>query len=151
MRVTFDTSVLVAALVEAHAHHTRALPWLKAVADGSLEGVVDVHTLAELWTTLTRLRVAPPIDGRVARASVFHVRTHFEVVTLPREVYLDAIDRCVSKGLRSAAMYDALHLVAAEASDVEALVTFNWADFRRLATPTSPTIRAPPDPPAVVL
>ncbi len=48
MRVAFDTSVLVAALVASHLHHARALPWLHAVAKGTLDGVVDAHTLGEL-------------------------------------------------------------------------------------------------------
>ena len=29
MKILFDTSVLVAALVESHPMHTRAFPWLK--------------------------------------------------------------------------------------------------------------------------
>jgi predicted nucleic acid-binding protein len=151
MRVAFDTSVLVAALVAAHQHHARALPWLHAVAGGSLQGVVDAHTLGELWSVLTRLPLAMPIDGRSARASVLQVREQFEVVTLAPDVYLDAMDRCASKGLRSGAVFDAIHLAAAEARGVQALVTFNLGDFTRLATPASPTILAPPDPPAVVL
>jgi predicted nucleic acid-binding protein len=150
VRVAFDTSVLVAALVASHLHHARALPWLHAVAGGTLDGVVDAHTLGELWSVLTRLPLSPPIDGRSARASVLHVREQFEVLTLAPQVYLDAMDRCASKGLRSGAVFDAIHLAAAEAAGVGALVTFNLVDFSRLAMPASPRILAPPDPPAVV-
>jgi predicted nucleic acid-binding protein len=151
VRVAFDTSVLVAGLIVTHQHHARALPWLHAVALGSLQGVVDAHTLGEVWSVLTKLPVSPPIDGRAARTSVLHIRERFEVVTLPTDVYLAAIERCATKGLRSGAVFDAVHLAAAEASGVQALVTFNVSDFARLATPASPTIVAPPDPPAVVL
>jgi predicted nucleic acid-binding protein len=72
------------------------------------------------------------------------------VVTLAPQVYLDAMDRCASKGLRSGAVFDAIHLAAAEGAGVGALVTFNLVDFTRLATAASPKILAPPDPPAVV-
>jgi predicted nucleic acid-binding protein len=151
VRVAFDTSVLVAALVATHLHHARALPWLHAVADGSLEGMVDVHTLGELWSVLTKLPSSPPIDGPTARASVLRVRKLFDVVSLTPEHYLDAIDRCTSKGLRSGAIFDAIHLAAAEMSGARALTTFNGSDFTRLATPASPAVITPPDPPAVTL
>jgi hypothetical protein len=41
--------------------------------------------------------------------------------------------------------------VGAERAGAEAIVTFNGADFLRLATPTSPRIIIPPDPPAIAL
>jgi hypothetical protein len=41
--------------------------------------------------------------------------------------------------------------VGAEHAGADALVTFNGADFLRLASPTSPRIVIPPDPPDVAL
>jgi predicted nucleic acid-binding protein len=53
MKVAFDTSVLVAALVATHRDHARALVWLRAVSSGAIEGVVSVHVLGEVWSVLT--------------------------------------------------------------------------------------------------
>jgi hypothetical protein len=44
-----------------------------------------------------------------------------------------------------------LHLVSAEHAGADAIVTFNGADFLRLAMATSPRIIIPPDPPDAAL
>lgn len=59
MKILFDTSMLVAAMVESHPHHTLAFPWLQRVKQRLDEGVVAAHTLAELYAVLTRLPVHP--------------------------------------------------------------------------------------------
>jgi predicted nucleic acid-binding protein len=45
------------------------------------------------------------------------------------------------------AVFDALHLLAAERQRVDAFATFNPSDFERLVTEDSPRIVVPPDPP----
>ena len=55
MKVMFDTSVLVAGMVEPHPMHERALPWLKRARSRDLEFFVAGHTLAELYAVLTTL------------------------------------------------------------------------------------------------
>lgn len=49
MKTLFDTSILVAALVENHSKHERALPWLSKAKVKECEFVVSSHTLAELY------------------------------------------------------------------------------------------------------
>jgi predicted nucleic acid-binding protein len=44
MRVLFDTSVLVAAMVELHPAHEKALSWLQRAKDGTHQGFVAAHT-----------------------------------------------------------------------------------------------------------
>ena len=66
MKVAFDTSVLVAAMISTHRDHPRAVVWLDAVSAGTLEGVVSVHVLGELWSVLKKLPVTPPISPRLA-------------------------------------------------------------------------------------
>ncbi len=46
MNVLFDTSVLVAAMVEAHPMHERALPWLQRVKEKTITGIVAAHSIA---------------------------------------------------------------------------------------------------------
>jgi predicted nucleic acid-binding protein len=75
----------------------------------------------------------------------------FEVVPLTIALYVAALDRCSSRGLRSGAIFDALHLAAAEAGGAEAVLTFNMGDFTRLSAAGGPRIVEPPDPPAIVL
>ena len=151
MKIAFDTSVLVAAVLSTHRDHARAVVWLSAVSAGALEGVVSVHALGELWSVLTKLPVSPPISPTMAREMVNDVLTRFEAEPLTLQIYREAIDRCTSKGLRSGAIFDALHLATAESADVAALLTFNERDFSRLSVTGSPPIVVPPDPPAVTV
>ncbi|HEV2064753.1 MAG TPA: PIN domain-containing protein, partial [Thermoanaerobaculia bacterium] len=66
MKVLFDTSVLVAAMVEPHPVHERALSWLKRARVGDFEFLVASHTLAELYAVLTTLPVRPRISPEIA-------------------------------------------------------------------------------------
>jgi hypothetical protein len=50
-------------------------------------------------------------------------------------VYNEALQRCTDRGFASGVVFDALHLVGAEHAGADALVTFNGADFLRLASP----------------
>lgn len=47
MKIVFDTSVLIAALLATHRDHARAIVWLTAVSEGRVDGVVSVHGLGE--------------------------------------------------------------------------------------------------------
>jgi predicted nucleic acid-binding protein len=74
---------------------------------------------------------------------------HIKPLSMTKALYRQAMRRCADRGERSGAIVDALHLVAAEASRSEVLVTLNPADFERLAGEQSPRIIVPPDPPRV--
>jgi hypothetical protein len=45
VKVAFDTSVLVPAVVANHRHHARARCWLLAVETGRLEGIASWHAM----------------------------------------------------------------------------------------------------------
>jgi predicted nucleic acid-binding protein len=147
MRLAFDTSVLVAALVEPHPFHQRALPWIEALETGKAAGTCTCHALAETWSVLTRLPLEPSISPPMATVAMERLAQKLEVIDIGVDLYWNAIQRCTATGVRSGALFDALHLVVAEATDADFFVTFNAADFRRLAVDASPEIRVPPDPP----
>ena len=79
------------------------------------------------------------------------VQGFFQLHQLEPSTYDEALQRCTDRGFFSGVVFDALHLVGAERAGADALVTFNGADFVRLAIPTSPRIIIPPDPPDVAL
>jgi len=85
----------------------------------------------------------------MALEAVNEVLTRFEAEPLTVQIYRDALDRCTAKGLRSGAIFDALHLATAAAAGAAALLTFNEREFARLSVTGSPPIVVPPDPPAV--
>lgn len=150
MKLALDTSVLVAALVEAHRFHDRTRPWTEASTSGAVSAQCSWHALAETWSVLTRIPLDPPISSTLAEVALSRLRDSVQPVELTADHYEIAMRRCADRGLRSGALFDALHLVAAESGQVDAFVTFNPVDFERLRTPSSPMIVVPPDPPRLM-
>ncbi len=133
MRVLLDTSVLVAAMVESHPAHARALPWLQRVKGGTDTGLVAAHSLAELYAILTTLPVQPRIPPTVAQQLIKHnVLSIFEVMFLSDKDYAAVIDHLSGLGIVGGATYDALILHAALKADADQVVTLNEKDFRRV-------------------
>ncbi len=149
MKVAFDTSVLVPALVRAHAFHARADVWLQGAVDGSLSASTGWHAVAETWSVLTRLPLTPPLTGERARLVVERIRSCVALVEPDAQIYDLALRRCATMGLRSGAIFDALHLISAERVGADLFLTFNRQDFERLRTDRSPRLVVPPEPPSL--
>ena len=133
MRVLFDTSILVAGIVEAHAQHDRCLPWLQKARGATHESYVTAHTLAELYAVLsaypTRPRISPGMAARLVRENISAVT---RVVTLSAADYLAAIGNLAEQSLSGGVMYDALIVRAAQKVDADRLLTLNPRDFLRV-------------------
>ncbi len=151
MKVAIDTSVLVAGVIATHVHYDRAAVWLAALASGQHDGVVSAHALTETFSVLTKIPCTPRVDPVTGERIVIRLRGLLHVVAASGALASAAIERCAQKGLASGAVFDALHMVTAEAEHADALVTFDVRHFARLAITTSPRIVAPPDPPSSAL
>jgi len=133
VRILFDTSVLIAAVVEAHPAHAVAFPWLQRVKDKTDTGVVAAHSLAEMHAILTRLPVRPSISSEVARQVItVNVVDTCDVVTLTVTDYVTLLDHLADLKIAGGAVYDALLLHAAWKSEVDQVITLNARDFRRV-------------------
>lgn len=134
-----DTSMLVAALEMGHPHHKAAWPYLEKALAGETTLAISTHALAETFATLTALpvtpRVTPAEAERIVRETVLPIA---QVVPLTAEDYAAVLARIGGLGLGSGAVYDALHVRAAEIAGCDELVTFNVRDFRRMP-PAPPT------------
>jgi predicted nucleic acid-binding protein len=134
VKVYFDTSVLVAALIVQHPHHETARPALLRARENKVEAFLAAHGLAELYATLTRLPLTPPVFPAEAwRMISAGVLPAFRIVSLSGEDYRAVIDGCAALGWKGGMVYDALHLRAAENADCERVFTFNVRDFHALA------------------
>lgn len=133
MRVFFDTSVLVAAMVESHPMHTRSLIWLRRARSGEIGFLVAGHTVAELYSVLTTLPARPRISPRVAREMIeSNIESSAEIVGLTPSDYKLTIDRMAELGLAGGAVYDALIARAAMKSAADRLLTLDVGDFERV-------------------
>ena len=133
MKILFDTSVLVAAIVEPHPMHKRALPWLQRVKTGEVAFFAASHTLAELYAVLTTLPLKPKISPLTAWRLVHdNVETAARLISLSPSDYRDTVKQMSELGLTGGTIYEALIVKAAKKSKVERLLTFNSNDFRRV-------------------
>lgn len=133
MKILFDTSVLVAAMVEPHPMHSHAFPWLVRAKSREFDMVVAAHTLAEVYAVLTILPLIPRIAPGVARRLIHdNVETTARVISLSSQDYVSVIKNLSDSGLSGGIIYDGLIIRAAQKADVKKILTLNPNDFKRV-------------------
>lgn len=144
MKILLDTSILVAAIVEAHPAHESALPWLQRVKNNGDTGIVAVHSIAELYAILTTLPVQPKISPKVAKQLIQQdIFSSCEIIALSDKDYKAVITHLSEAGISGGVTYDALILYAALKAEVEQIVTLNEKDFRRIYPELAEKITSP--------
>ena len=133
MKILFDTSVLVAAMVEPHPMHSHAFPWLVRAKSKELDMVVSAHTLAELYAVLTTLPLIPRISPTAARRLIHdNVAATARIIPLSLQDYISVIKNLSDSGLSGGIIYDALIIKAAQKADVKKILTLNTDDFKKV-------------------
>lgn len=144
MKIFCDTSVLVAACIRNHPHYERAWPVLDDIAKGRHSGAISMHSMAELYSTLTSAPLRPKIQPVEAQQLISrNIIGHFEMIAITKQMYQNAIKICTDSALVSGAIYDALILECARKSDADRIYTFNMRDFRRIAPDLAVRISPP--------
>ena len=133
MKILFDTSVIIAALVESHPMHQRAFPWLKQSKKNEFELIIAGHTMAELYAVLSTLPTKPRISPAVAWRLIHeNIEAIAKIVSLSAAEYSSVIKKISERGLVGGITYDALIAKVAAKSKVEQLLTLNPDHFKRV-------------------
>jgi predicted nucleic acid-binding protein len=136
----FDTSVLVAALVQAERNHAACLRDLTS----PVRKVTSAHALGELFATLTSGRLPLQFTPADAEKSIrVNILSSFEILTFTKADYSTAITKCGTVGARGGAFYDVLHLQAARISKPDEILTLNDRHFMTFAPDLASLIRRP--------
>lgn len=144
MRALLDTSVLVAALVEAHPRHEQAFPVLGQARDAEIEALIATHSVAETYAVLSSMPTSPRITPSAAWALIEHsVLPFVQTVELGAAVVRQVVERLSRRGLSGGVVYDALIAAAAKHGGAQCIFTLNPHDFRRVAETGSPEVREP--------
>lgn len=133
MNVFFDTSVLVAAVVDQLPNHLVALDCYRRYSSGDHAGYCSTHALAECYATLTAL----PLPRRVSAAEACtlverNLLSRLRVIALEDQDYLEALRLTSAQGLLSGQIYDALHIAAARKAGCTRIYTYNLRHFQPL-------------------
>ena len=133
MKIFFDTSVLVAAFVNAHPKHANCLPWLQKVKKKEMEGIISVHSLIEIYSILTKLPLSPRINPALALNLIKeNILEDFELVTYGKKDYINLLDELSHGNIAGGASYDGLILSAAKKVTADKILTLNINDFIRV-------------------
>lgn len=144
MKILFDTSILIAALVASHPKHELALKWLQRASTKNISLIVSSHTLAECYAVLTRLPTSPRIAPSMAFFLIEkNIKKFAKIVALSSDEYFKTLKHLVDLGLTGGIVYDAILLRTAVKAKAEKILTFNVKDFRRLASENPEFILSP--------
>ncbi len=133
VKVLFDTSVLIAGVIESHPAHERAFAWFRRVTDREVELFVAAHSLAEFYAVLTRLPVSPKISPTLAlRLLRENIEAVAHIVPLVEKEYLQVQVNMAELELAGGVVYDAIIAAVAPKSNCDALLTLNRRDFIRV-------------------
>ena len=137
MRIGVDTSVIIAAVHANHPVHLSSAQWLDTAFD-THDVVVAHHSLLEAYAVLTRLpaqyRVAPSEAELVLRETVAE---NARIAPFTAESMWTFLTHLTAVPAAGGAAYDAFIIRLLSEAGVEAIVTYNTDDFRRL----SPAVR----------
>ncbi len=141
MKVFFDTSVLVAAFHGDHEHHESSLhAFLKYP---KREAAASVHSLAEVFSTLTALPGKHRVGPDQAMLFLQTMRERLTLVALSEVEYYEAIDAASARAIAGGAVYDALLAHCALKIKAQTLYTWNVRDFQRLGPEIASHVRTP--------
>jgi predicted nucleic acid-binding protein len=137
----FDTSVLVAAISVDHVHHTPSqTAYLSATRNNSS---CAAHSLAEVYSTLTRFPGKQRMTGEQALLFIEDIRQRFSTFALDHDEYSSAITDSAIQGIVGGAIYDALIARCAVKAKATVIYTWNLQHFRRLGSEIAKRVQTP--------
>jgi predicted nucleic acid-binding protein len=136
----FDTTVLIAAMVEDEQRHEACA----RVLDEAEDGYASVHSLTECYATLTggRLGIRLP-PGDAANLVRTNVHERLSLVSLKTTEYLQLLDSAGPAGARGGAICDFLLLACARKAKAARIYTLNHRHFIALAPDLAQAIVSP--------
>lgn len=144
MKVLFDTSSLVGALVESHPSHERCFSWYERGRRGEISAFVCSHSLAELYSVLSTYPVGPrPSVEGVGEVLGEALSRPFQFIPLTAADYRAVVESQIRLGIPGGSVYDGLIARAAEKASADVLLTLNRADFERVWPDHRERIRVP--------
>lgn len=104
MKILYDTSVLIAALLVEHSRHALVFPKLELAKRREVQGHLSTHSLAGLYSVMTRLPLPLQVLPNEAKAAIADLLEYLEAVSLVAEDYQKVVARMASLELRESSL-----------------------------------------------
>ncbi|MBW4583004.1 MAG: PIN domain-containing protein [Tildeniella nuda ZEHNDER 1965/U140] len=132
MKVLFDTSVIIAASLPKHPSHAPCFVQLQAAKLSQIQGCLSTHSLAELYSVMTRMPSQPRMAPQAARTLVESYLQYLEAIPLETADYQAEIAQMTALNLPGGGVFDALIAQAALKVSADRILTLNPSHFTRL-------------------
>ncbi|MFZ3218184.1 MAG: PIN domain-containing protein [Candidatus Acidiferrales bacterium] len=129
MRSFFDTSVLIPVFAKDHIHHNASKAAFLQASGG--ERSCSAHTLAEFYSTFTRLPGKHRLDSNEVLLFIGDLLEQLSIVALTAEEYVAAIQEAAGAGVSGGTIYDALLVRCAIKARADVIYTWNVRHFQQ--------------------
>jgi len=141
MKAFFDTSVLVPVFYGNHVHHQASL--ILFIQFDKSTGCCGAHSLAEVYSTLTRMPGKHRISGEQAMLFIGSILERVSIIALNGDEYADALQSSSARGIVGGGIHDAMLANCALKAHAETIYSWNRRHYaqcgpevtRRLSTP----------------
>jgi predicted nucleic acid-binding protein len=129
MGIFLDTSVLIPVFRSELERHKASLTLFSQLKKNT--SAIAAHSLAEVYSTLTRLPGGLRVDSEHAMLFLGELRERCRIVALDENEYVSAIENLADQSITGGAVYDGLIAHCALKAKATALYTWNVKDFKR--------------------
>ena len=141
MKALFDTSVLMASVLEADHRHESSHNLLKQFVPQ--QASCAAHSLAELYASLTGMNPPNKLRPEHAELILNQFKANLECIALTTDEVFQAIQSTAALKLPGGIIYDALILACARKVQAEQIYTWNVKPFRMVAPDLADRIVTP--------
>ncbi len=141
MKGFFDTSVLVPVFYGDHVHHQASLDLF--IQFDKSTGCCGAHSLAEVYSTLTRMPGKHRISGEQAMLFIGSIRERLSMVTLTGNEYVEALQASSARGIVGGGIYDALLAHCAIKVHADTIYTWNARHYALCGPEVTQRLRTP--------
>jgi predicted nucleic acid-binding protein len=141
MKGFFDTSVLVPVFYGDHVHHRASL--YRFIHYKKINGCCAAHSLAEVYSTLTRMPGKHRISGEQAMLFIGSIRERLSIITLDGDEYADALEESAAQGIVGGGIYDAMLAHCALKAQVEVIYSWNGRHYAQCGPKVTKLLQTP--------
>jgi predicted nucleic acid-binding protein len=141
MKAFFDTSVLIPVFYGDHVHHNTSIGLF--IGFDKSTGCCGAHSLAEVYSSLTRMPGKHRISGEQAMLFIDSIRERLSIVALTGNEYADALAESASLGIVGGGVYDAMLAHCALKAKAEVIYSWNGRHYARCGQEVLERLRTP--------
>jgi predicted nucleic acid-binding protein len=141
MKGFFDTSVLVPVFYGDHVHHQASFALF--IQFDKSTGCCGAHSLAEVYSTLTRMPGKHRVSAEQAMLFIGNIRERLAIIALSGDEYACALEASAAVGIVGGGIYDAMLAHCAIKAQAKAIYSWNGRHYSQCGPDVIKRLRIP--------